>query len=41
MIINSAVLLGGIVRNLARNAIQICRQLFRKLWRRRGGVFSR
>jgi hypothetical protein len=28
MIINSAVLLGGIVRNLARNAIQICRQLF-------------
>jgi hypothetical protein len=28
MIISSAVLLGGIVRNLACNAIQICRQLF-------------
>jgi hypothetical protein len=28
MIVTSAVLLGGIVRNLVRNAIQICRQLF-------------
>ena len=33
MIIGSAVLLGGIVRNMVRSC-------FRKLWRRRGGVFS-
>jgi hypothetical protein len=40
MIISSAGLLGGVVRNLARNAMQIYRQLFRKLWQRRGGAFS-
>jgi hypothetical protein len=40
MIIGSAVLLGGIVRNMVRNASKYAGSCFRKLWRRRGGVFS-